>query len=138
MNKVVIVLRYSLILFFLYAIGLKLFAFDAFVGNLNNSILLSDEKITYLKYAIPLLECIAVLLLFQYKRKIGFYFSFFLLLVFTFYLIALNDFSFKQGCSCGGIFNKLSYPEHLSVNILFLLFSLLGVFLDKKATIREE
>ena len=63
--------------------------------------------------------------------KIGLYISLFTLSVFTIYLIALNNFSLFDGCSCGGVFYTLEYKEHLLINFFFIFINLIGLVLSK-------
>lgn len=126
-------IRYLLISVFLYTTYHKLIDLNLFEESLLRSRLLSNFSI-YLKYLIPISELVIILFLFIDKYIInGLYLSLFILCSFTIYLITLNNFSIFYGCSCGGIFNKMSFTEHLIVNILLILFNIIGIFLfDKK------
>jgi putative oxidoreductase len=91
---------------------------------------------TILAYGIPLLELlIALLLLFPKYRRIGFLSAFFLMLIFTGYVVyILYNYSkgIQRPCTCGGIFRKLSWENHLIVNILFVCTALIGFFYSGK------
>lgn len=132
-------LKLLIISFFSYTLFYKIYENDVFIDTLNKSTIIKDNQILYIQYFVPFSELTTILFLLFNKKNIGFYFSFTLLLIFTFYLIALNNFSFYKGCSCGGIFNKLSYSEHLTVNILFIVISLIGIlFYKNKSSINTS
>lgn len=133
MNKIILlIIKYSLIILFLYTFFHKVFDFTGFEESLLKSALISQYT-DYIKYSLPLLEIMVIMLLiFNRTLLYGLYLSLLLLLLFTFYLISLNDFSFYQGCSCGGIFYKTSYLQHIIINILFIILSITGIFLHEK------
>jgi len=121
--------RYAILVLLLYTGLHKIFDINFFEENLLKSNLLSDYTI-YVKYPLPIVEIIICFLLFFDKTFLkGLYSSLFLLLSFTFYLIALNNFSFFYGCSCGGIFNEMDYVEHVFINIFFILINIISIYL---------
>lgn len=122
-------IRFLLISLFCYTTFHKVIDLAKFESTLMKSTLISDSLVVILLYLVPILEVSIIILLLVKNYLIGFYGAFFTLLLFTMYLIALNNFSFYKGCSCGGIFNEISYTQHLVVNIIFLLLSLVGIFL---------
>lgn len=71
---------------------------------------------------------VIIILLFE-KFLFGLYMSFFLLLTFTVYLIALNNFSVYDGCSCGGVFNQMSYSGHLITNFSFIIVNIIAILI---------
>ena len=128
-NIFVQLIRFLLISLFCYTTFHKVIDLAKFESTLMKSTLISDSLVVILLYLVPILEVSIIILLLVKNYLIGFYGAFFTLLLFTMYLIALNNFSFYKGCSCGGIFNEISYTQHLVVNIIFLLLSLVGIFL---------
>ncbi|WHT38072.1 hypothetical protein QNH98_13395 [Myroides sp. mNGS23_01] len=97
--------------------------------NLRKSALLTDYAQSA-KYILPIIEILVIILLAVNKLALkGLYFSLLLLLSFTFYLIALNNFSFFEGCSCGGIFNEMEYQTHVFVNIAFIVLNVIAIIL---------
>lgn len=123
--------RYSLLLLFLYTFYHKVIDLVAFEEQLKRSKILYDYAMV-IKYAIPFSELFVVALLFVDKLlKTGLYMSLLLLTSFTFYLIALNNFSLFYGCSCGGVFNDMEYYEHIAVNGTFIILNILSIFLYK-------
>lgn len=141
-NKLLLFSRLLLILLFLYTLIHKIIDIKSFENTLLKSTIISNNQVQLLLYFTPLAELFVIISLFLKKRIIGFYLSFILMLVFTLYLVALNNFSFYKGCSCGGIFNELTYLEHIIINISFLLIALLSIMLfenkEKEKTIQEE
>lgn len=97
---------------------------------------------TVLSYGIPLAELIIVLLLlFSKYRKIGFLSAFALMLVFTGYVVYIL-YNYHKGiqrpCTCGGIFRKLSWENHLIVNIFFTSIALIGFVYTKRNMENKE
>lgn len=121
------IFRFILIIVFSYTTYHKLIDICSFEETLLKSTLIEPYEVKYLLYLIPLIELITIIFLLPKKYIYGLYMSLFLMLVFTTYLIALNNFSFYRGCSCGGIFNEFSYPVHIAVNIFLISISVSGI-----------
>lgn len=130
MKKIILqILRIILIILFSYTAYHKLIDLDFFRQTLMKSTLIEEYQIDFLLYFVPIIELLTIFLLIAEKYIFGLYMSLLLMLTFTIYLIVMNNFSFYKGCSCGGIFNELSYFEHIAANISFILISLIGIFL---------
>jgi hypothetical protein len=130
MKKIILQsLRLILIFLFSYTTYHKLIDLELFRKTLMKSTLIEEYQIDFLLYFVPIIEIITILLLISEKYILGFYMSLLLMLTFTIYLVVLNNFSFYKGCSCGGIFNEMSYFEHIAVNMTFIIFSLICIFL---------
>lgn len=122
-------IRYALIILFLYTTYHKVMDIDDFEKNILRSKIISEYSF-YIKYPLPVLEIVVVLLLFINKTLLyGLYASLFLIISFTIYLIALNNFSMFYGCSCGGVFNEMSYFNHVLINIVTIAINIVGIFL---------
>ncbi|MBB6329766.1 fatty acid desaturase [Chryseobacterium sediminis] len=122
-------IRYALIILFLYTAYHKLTDIDGFEKNILRSKIIS-EYADFIKYPLPVIEILVVLLLFFNKYLLyGLYASLFLMASFTIYLIALNNFSMFYGCSCGGIFNEMSYVNHVMINFATIALNILAIFL---------
>lgn len=127
------ILRYIILLVFLYTFYHKIIDLEVFEKQLLRSKLIF-RYVGFLKYGIPFIELITVVILFFDRFiLIGLYLSFSLLSLFTVYLVALNEFSLFYGCSCGGVFNELSFNDHLIVNLTLLIFNVIAIFLFKKS-----
>lgn len=122
-----------LILLFLYASISKFLDFKTFIDQMNNQPL-PNSWTPFLVWAIPLLEiAISVALLFEYTRLIGFYASLILMVLFTLYtgIILLHFFPYIP-CSCSGVIRKLTWTQHLFLNLCFVSLSILGVILQRR------
>lgn len=87
-----------------------------------------------LSWVLPFAEiAIATLLLNSKTRLTGLYLSLVFMSMFTLYiaLVLLNIFG-RIPCSCGGIFEKMSWEMHLLFNIIFVLLALTGIFIKEK------
>lgn len=128
-----------LILLWMYAAVSKLLTYDTFVVQLGKSPLVSDYASTT-GWAIPVAELfISFALLLKRFRLPGLYASFFLLILFTGYLIAILNFSYHIPCSCGGILGNLSWHVHIAFNLVYSLIAVLGVVLyarQRRETVR--
>lgn len=122
-------IRYGLVLLYFYTLIHKLKDLGFLEENLRKSALLTDYA-PIVKYVLPAIELIVIVLLVVNKFALkGLYMSFLLLLSFTFYLIALNNFSFFEGCSCGGIFNAMDYQTHIFVNLAFIVVNVIAIII---------
>ena len=122
-----------LILLFLYASVSKFLDFKTFIGQINNQPL-PNSWTPFLVWAIPLLEiAISVCLFFEYTRLVGLYAYLFVMVVFSIYtgIVLLHFFPYVP-CSCGGLIQKLSWPEHLTLNLCFVALSILGIILQRR------
>jgi putative oxidoreductase len=133
-RKIIIeIISSLLILLFLYASVSKWLAFKLFIGEMNNQPF--PNWITpFLVWSIPIIEVlIAVGLIFEKTRVSALYASFFLMLAFTIYTVAILLHAFKYiPCSCGGVIRKLTWPQHLFFNLFFVGISILGIMLKKR------
>lgn len=134
MRKVVIeIIAALLVLLFLYASVSKLLGFSLFVDEMNNQPF-PNWMTPYLVVLIPGSEIlIAVALLFDRSRMLGFYASLILLFLFTLYsaLVMFNVFDYVP-CSCGGMIKKLNWREHTLFTASFLILSITAIALYKK------
>jgi putative oxidoreductase len=134
MRKVVIeIIAALLVLLFLYASISKLLGFELFVDEMNNQPF-PNWMTPYLVVIIPGAEIlIAVALLFDRTRMIGFYASLVILFLFTLYaaLVLFKVFDYIP-CSCGGMLKKLNWWQHLLFTTAFLILSIAGITLYRK------
>jgi putative oxidoreductase len=85
-----------------------------------------------ISWALPATELIVALLLFIPRTKLlGLYCSAILMSLFTIYLGYILTFESKKPCTCGGMLQELSWPQHLIFNSLFILFAIWGIKLLK-------
>ena len=121
-----------LILLFTYTAVSKLSDYTHFVRVLGESPLIHNGA-DMIGWLLPVAELVIVLLLFfPLTKKAGFVISFFLLLLFTLYLIYMLLFAAELPCSCGGVISKMSWKQHVWFNVFFIGVSVLGIISNKK------
>lgn len=120
-------LRYVFVVLFVYAGMSKLLDFETFQVQLAQSPLLSAYA-GFVAWAVPISEfLIAILLLVERTRILGLRGFFFLMVLFTTYIVIILNFADFVPCSCGGVLEDMSWGQHLAFNIAFVLVS--GVLL---------
>lgn len=125
--KYVLIVRYFVVLLFVYAAISKLITFEEFKVQLTQSPLLSMYAgvIAYLVVISELV--IAFLLTLRSTRLIGLYLSYSLMVAFTIYIYLILNYSDFIPCSCGGVLEKLGWKEHLWFNIIISVLILLAL-----------
>ena len=121
-----------LIFLFIYTGVSKLLDYQTFRRQLGQSPFITSYA-SSLAWALPIGEIIiAGMLSFNRFRLQGLYLSFFLLCLFTFYLVAMLQLSYFIPCSCGGVLQLLSWQAHIILNIIFILLAAAGTLLQPK------
>jgi uncharacterized membrane protein YphA (DoxX/SURF4 family) len=129
-STVIEVISSLLIILFIYAALNKLSDFELFKVQLSKSPFITSFS-NFVAWSIPISEIvIALLLVIKRTRLIGLYASFFLMSLFTAYLVIMLNLSYYIPCSCGGVLEKLSWDQHIVFNGVFVLFSGIGVMLN--------
>lgn len=131
-NKILIeVIVAVLLIVFLHTAISKLLAFSSFRIQMFQSPVF--QKIPLLAAITgPSLEITAAaLLIFRRTRMPGFILSFCLMAFFTWYVWYLMTTMPHLPCSCGGVVSWLNWPQHLALNIILTVLSLVGIFLLK-------
>jgi uncharacterized membrane protein YphA (DoxX/SURF4 family) len=120
------------IILFLYTGIAKIQDYDVFIEQLGeNPILASFAKA--IAILLPIVEFLIVLMLVVPRWRFkGLLITFFLMILFTGYIIALFSFSKEMPCSCGGIIELLSWKGHLIFNGTFILLDLWAIILYKR------
>lgn len=114
---------------FIYAAVSKLLDFETFIIQLGQSPIVAPYA-NVLAILVPVTEiAIAALLLTARYRLLGLLLAFSLMVMFTSYIVIILNWSYFIPCSCGGILEKMGWTEHLIFNIVFVLLSLLAMFL---------
>ncbi|UJF28796.1 tellurium resistance protein TerC [Kaistella sp. 97-N-M2] len=127
---------YFFTLLFVYAAFSKLLDFENFQTQMAQSPLLSAYA-GWASIGILALELMTVLLLVWDKtRRVGLYASFGLMTAFTLYIYLILNYAENIPCSCGGIFEKMSWDQHLLFNITGVLLALLGIVFIRKEDAR--
>ncbi|MEE9361617.1 MAG: MauE/DoxX family redox-associated membrane protein [Cellulophaga sp.] len=116
------------ILFF-YAALSKAMDYQKFQVQLGQSPILSAYA-DWIAFLVPAIELILVILLFIVPlRLFALFASFFLMVMFTAYIIIILNFSAFVPCSCGGILEKMGWTEHLIFNIVFIMLAGVAIWL---------
>jgi putative oxidoreductase len=122
-----------LIMLFLYASISKFLDFTTFIGEMNNQPL-PNSWTPFLVWFIPCSEILICLaLLFERTRLLGFYASLGLMSLFTIYsiIIILNFFG-RIPCSCGGVIKRLTWTQHIVLNLFYVALSITGIVLQRR------
>lgn len=83
-------------------------------------------------YLLPLGEILLAILLIPARTRIlGLYLSLLLIVFFTAYIYAMLHYSYYISCGCMGLFEKLSWDEHLAFNIGVCLLCAVGILLHQ-------
>lgn len=127
-----------LIVLFLYASLSKFLDFTTFIGEINNQPL-PNSWTPFLAWFIPCSEiAIALALLFDYTRMLGFYASLVVMVIFTLYtMVILFHFFSYIPCSCGGVIKKLTWRQHLAFNLFFVALSFYGIILQRSKFLKS-
>jgi putative oxidoreductase len=125
--------RSLLILLFVYAGGSKFADFDLFRSQMSNQPF-PHWAGGILVYLVPVSEIVtAVLLFFDKTARRGLAWSAGIMLAFSIYTaIVLMHFFHYIPCSCGGVIQKLSWPQHLVFNLFFLGMAITGYLANRK------
>lgn len=132
-NLIIAATTVALIFLWVYAAMSKLLNYEQSRLQMMNQVF-PDLINRILLWTVPCGELlIAGLLLFHGTRKIGFFLSAILLLLFSGYilLVMFNVFG-RIPCSCGGIISKLNWEQHLVFNLVFLALAILGLGIELK------
>jgi hypothetical protein len=126
---VVEIISFFLVFLFLYASLSKVLDYQKFRVQLGQSPLLAYFA-SWVSYFIPAVEIIVVgALVIPRYQIIGLYTSFFLMVLFTAYIIVITNFSEYIPCSCGGILQNMTWHEHLIFNLLTIGLIVVAILL---------
>jgi len=126
----VIIFLFSIL--FTYTGVSKLMDYSAFLETVADSPLLAPIA-KLVAWGLPPVEFVitGMLIIPKWRLK-GLYASLLIMIIFTGYVIGLLIFDEKLPCSCGGILQQLSWPQHVVFNIIFILLSIWGIVLQKR------
>ena len=115
------------IILFVYAAFNKLFTRPLFAAQMRKAHLL--EAISEpLSYIVPLVELVIAVLLISTKHKLkALYAATGLMALFTIYIIAILFINKETPCGCGGIIQALNWPQHIILNISYVILGLTGI-----------
>jgi hypothetical protein len=125
-NSVADVVASLLIFLFVFTAISKLLNIENFKVIISRSPLL-HEVAGFVSFAVPITELVISLLLFlPHYRKGALLLSSILMAAFTLYIGYMLSFTPDLPCSCGGVIQQMTWPQHLIFNIVFFLLSLLA------------
>jgi hypothetical protein len=131
-NKFIEIIGAIFILLFTYTAVSKLIEADTFYSTLKKSPFIEDWA-HFLYWLLPLIELITVVLLFiPPVRWAGLYLSLALMMMFTSYISFMLLSAYKLPCSCGGILKKLSWKDHLLLNIILTILAAVAIIFEIK------
>jgi uncharacterized membrane protein YphA (DoxX/SURF4 family) len=134
-NIVVDIISFLFIVLFVYAAVSKLLDYHKFRVELGKSPMLI-EFASPVSWAIPAIEIIiSILLVVRKTRLYALYASFFLMTMFTAYIIAILNFSDYIPCSCGGVLQNMTWHQHLIFNVIFIFLGLIGILFQTKSSL---
>lgn len=128
-----------IILLFLYTSVSKIMDFSGFIHDMHNQPFPEVVK-PLLVYTIPPIEIgIALALLFERTKRIGLWASLILMSLFTLYtLTVLLHFFDRVPCSCGGVIRRLTWAQHMFLNLFFVIISLIGLYILNHPSSRQK
>lgn len=119
------------IFFFVYTAITKLIDFRGFQQTLINSPLIG-KKSSFLAVVLPVSELVIATLLFRPgSRRVGFYASFILMILFSAYIAYMLLFESILPCACGGVLKAMGWETHLVFNLFFTVLAFFGLHLIK-------
>jgi len=133
-NTVSQLTRLFLIFLFVYTSVNKLLNLNVFKQSMMTAHI-PESLAAIISVIVPFSELLlALLLIINRTKNKGLYGSLSIMLTFTGYIIYMKLFLPKLPCSCGGIFQKLTWNQHLLLNIIFIFLIYYVVRIDKRRT----
>jgi Methylamine utilisation protein MauE len=137
-SKLITLFSLLLTILFVYTAVSKLIHLDLFQWRLELMPYISPHA-SSISWVVPFLELvIAGLLWFPKYRTLALYASFFLLGLFTTYIIVVLKYSDSIPCSCGGVISTLGWKDHILFNVTFMIMALLGIICNNKQNIMQS
>jgi putative oxidoreductase len=132
------VICFLLVVLFLYASMSKYLNYQEFTGDMLNQPF-PHWLAGFFILTVPATEILIILLLaigsFGGRlrlRMFGLYASLVLMSLFTIYtVIILLHFFPRVPCSCGGVIKRLSWTQHMMLNLFFVIITIAGIRLSK-------
>lgn len=135
-NRIVEVVSALFILLFVYTALHKFLAYEM-LGSVLEKYPLIGNFSNIITFGLPITELsISILLLIPKTRLIGLITSTALMLLFTLYIGYLFLFNSDMPCTCGGMLQELSWPQHIYFNSLFIILGFIGIWCYKMNTLK--
>lgn len=135
-KTIVEIIAYVFVILFLYTGVGKLMEYDVAKEQIGLSPLL-EPIAPEVVIILPILEILtAILLFFPKTRGYGLKASFVLMSAFTGYIIYILSYNDQLPCTCGGVLEKMSWPQHLLFNSVMIILSLAGIILVRTPSVK--
>ena len=133
-NPILLLILCSLILLFTYTAISKWLDMPLYLYEMHNQPF-PRWFATLIAWVLPVIEFfVVILLLLGMTRLTGLWIASMLMGLFTLYtLLVLTGVFHRIPCSCGGIIQSLTWPQHLSFNLVFTIIAGIGIRLQKKS-----
>lgn len=129
---VIEIISFLLVFLFVYAACSKLLDYKLFENQLKLSPWINSFS-EQLAVGIPIMELvIACLIVVPVSRTIGLYLFAGSMIVFTIYIILVLNSGLHIPCSCGGLIQHLSWPQHIAFNTAFVVLAVIALYLQLK------
>ncbi|ASZ11999.1 hypothetical protein CK934_14040 [Chitinophaga sp. MD30] len=116
------------IFLFVYTAMSKLMGFDAIKIRAGFLPALQPYAV-FIGVAVPVTELLTVLLLVMKRTRLcGLVVSLVLMGVFTGYIGWMLWLGVALPCTCGGVISRLTWPQHLWLNVGFMLLGIVGIW----------
>jgi hypothetical protein len=133
-KSIILSIKLIFLILFLYTGISKFIGYKEFIAQIKQSPILNPLNGWIIIWIVPTAEIIVAIMLIRRKWQLQALFSSFLLmLLFTIYLILLNNFSYYIPCSCGGWLESLPPDIHIALNSLLMIIAITGIFLEKRS-----
>lgn len=120
------------IFLFAYTALSKLINFPGFKIALRSAPFIADYA-SFIAWLVILFEWLAVFLLFYpYNRIAGLSLSLILMTLFTGYIAFMLVSASHLPCSCGGVIRKLTWHQHLFLNLFLMLAALIALIMETR------
>src|SRR5690606_2317703 len=104
---------------------------EIFKLQIGETAILKDHAANIAWGLIVLQLLTAAFLLLKFTRRIGFYLSFILMMLFTLYIFLILNFSINIPCACVGVITEMGWKVHIYFNLALTLMAFLGIILEK-------
>jgi hypothetical protein len=132
--RIVIAIRWLCMALFIYTANAKIVDHARFLKGLTRVHLISGFAVI-VSFTVPIVEIIvALLLLIPQTARAGFYSFTIVMAVFTIYIICAMILENDLPCRCGGAIELLSWPQHIWLNLTFILVAIIALWLIKLNT----
>ncbi|MDB5010794.1 MAG: hypothetical protein JWQ06_1583 [Mucilaginibacter sp.] len=130
-ERITIALRFTCMALFLYTAYAKIVDHDRFLNGLSKVHIINGFAV-YISYLVPLTEIlVSLLLLIPQTAKWGLYTFTVLMSIFTCYIISALLWEKHLPCHCGGVIEKLSWLQHIWLNLAFISIAISALRLIK-------